>query len=239
MTLGLAAENAAPLTEPGVPLLRVRDVFKIYREGDVETVALRGASLDLGPAEMVCLYGPSGSGKSTLLSVIAGLVLPSAGQVVMEGLDLARAGEAERAAVRARRIGIVFQRDNLIPFLSAAENVALAARFAGQADPLGRSRDLLAAVGLGGRARHLPRQLSGGEAQRAGVAVALAGDPAVLLGDEITGELDSATAAELVALLQAERRRRGLALLLATHDASIAAAADRRLLMRDGAVAEG
>lgn len=218
------------------PLLSARDVFKIYREGSVETVALRGASLDVHAGELVSLLGPSGSGKSTLLSIAAGLALPSAGQVVLDGRDITRLGEPERARVRANDVGIVFQRGNLIPHLTAEENVALAGQARGNRAATERARDLLADVGLGERRDHYPRQLSGGEAQRVGVAVALANDPRLVLGDEITGELDSATAERILELLLRERERRGLCMVLVTHDPAVAKIADRRLAMSDGVV---
>jgi putative ABC transport system ATP-binding protein len=222
-------------TADGV-LISVRDVFKVYREANAETVALRGASLDLRAGEFVSLMGRSGSGKSTLVSVMAGLALPTAGQVILDGRDITRLDEAERAEVRATRIGLVFQSGNLIPFLSAAENVQLALQLSGRTGANGRARDLLGEVGLAARLNHYPRQLSGGEVQRVAIAVALALDPALLIGDELTGELDSATSERVMDLLRSVRRQRQLSIMLVTHNPELAALADRRLELADGAV---
>ena len=225
-----------PAVAGGGTLISVRDVFKVYREATTETVALRGASLELGPGEFISLMGRSGSGKSTLVSVMAGLALPTAGQVIVDGRDITRLSEAERAEVRAKRIGLVFQSGNLIPFLTAAENVRLALQLAGRATGNGRARDLLDEVGLAARLNHFPRQLSGGEVQRVAIAVALALDPALLIGDELTGELDSATAEQVMGVLREVRRQRQLSIMLVTHNPELAALADRRLELVDGVV---
>jgi putative ABC transport system ATP-binding protein len=216
--------------------MQVRGAFKIYREGDAETVALQGANLDLGAGEFVSLTGASGSGKSSLLWIMAGLSLPSAGQVIFEGSDLTRLDEAARAEVRAGNIGVVFQRGNMLPFLTAEENLALAVRIAGGAQPARKARELLGEMGLRDRLRHYPRQLSGGEAQRVGVAVALVNQPRLLLGDEITGELDTATSEAVMELLLRLQRDRGLTVLVVTHNAQVAAMADRTLAISDGVV---
>ena len=218
------------------PLARLRDVFKIYREGSTETVALRGTDLDLPRGRMTSLVGPSGSGKSTMLSLLAGLSLPSAGQVIFEGTDISRLDESARARLRAERMGMVFQSGNLIPFLNALENVQLAERLAGKPGKASHARELLSEVGLAQRLNHLPRQLSGGEAQRVSIAVALANDPDLLLGDELTGELDSATAAKVMDVLRGAWERRHLTILLVTHNRDLAAQADHRLRLLDGIV---
>lgn len=218
------------------PIARLRDVFKIYREGSTETVALRGADLELHRGRMTSLVGPSGSGKSTMLSLLAGLALPSAGQVMFEGTDISRLDETARARLRAERMGMVFQSGNLIPFLSAIENVQLAERLVGKRSKASRARDLLSEVGLAQRLNHLPRQLSGGEAQRVSIAVALANDPDLLLADELTGELDSATAAKVMEVLRGVWERRHLTILLVTHNRDLAAQADYRLRLLDGTV---
>lgn len=237
-----ATDLASGLGDLGGPsnagaVVVARDVFKIYNRGRSETVALRGASLDIAPGEFVSLMGPSGSGKTSLLSIVAGLSAPSAGQVVVDGLDLGELDETGRAKWRSERVGIVFQRGNLLPFLSAEENVALVARRGcGRREAKERSRRLLEALGLADRARHRPDRLSGGEAQRAGIAVALANDPALVLGDEITGELDTATTEQVMDLLVAEQRERGFTMVLVTHNPAVGALADRALEMRDGTV---
>jgi putative ABC transport system ATP-binding protein len=233
--------DAAPIaeeamTEPAAPSVAAHDLFKIYKQGPSETVALRGASLEVRSGEFVSLMGPSGSGKSSLLAILAGLARPSAGSVVVEGQDLGRLDEAGLARWRAERVGVVFQRGNLLPFLSAAENVALVARRLGRAAARRRAGELLEALGLAERAHHRPGRLSGGEAQRAGIAVALANEPQLLLGDEVTGELDSETSAQVMSLLRGLQRERGLTLFLVTHDPGVAAQADRRLQITDGVV---
>jgi putative ABC transport system ATP-binding protein len=227
---------ARPGAEPVPALVRATDLFKIYREGDVETVALRGASLELPRGQVTSLVGPSGSGKSTLLALLAGLALPSAGTILLGDEDITRLDEAGRARLRARRIGIVRQSGNLVPFLSALENVELAMQLAGSGDRRRRARELLAELGLGGRLHHRPRQLSGGEAQRVAVAAALANQPDLLLADEVTGELDSGTAAQVVEVILDAWRQRGLTVLLVTHDPQLAAGAQRRLTLTDGVV---
>ena len=234
----MAALTPRPAVAGNETLISVRDVFKVYREATTETVALRGASLELAPGEFISLMGRSGSGKSTLVSVMAGLTLPTAGQVIVDGRDITRLSEAERAALRAKQIGLVFQSGNLIPFLTAAENVRLALQLAGRATGNGRARDLLDEVGLAARLNHFPRQLSGGEVQRVAIAVALALDPALLIGDELTGELDSATAERVMAVLREVRRQRRLSIMLVTHNPELAALADRQLELVDGVVVQ-
>jgi putative ABC transport system ATP-binding protein len=223
--------------QPGQPIVRLLDLFKIYREGSTETVALRGANMELPRGRLTSLIGPSGSGKSTLLSLVAGLALPSAGQVVVDGKDISRLDESERARMRSATMGLVFQSGNLIPFLSALENVETAMSLAPDKKVRSkRARELLTEVGLGHRFHHRPSQLSGGEAQRVAVAVALANDPEVLLADELTGELDSATADQVIQLLAEIWQRRGLTILLVTHNLELAARADHRLRLVDGVV---
>ena len=231
------AEEGKP--GPAAASIVGRDLFKIYKQGPSETVALRGASLEVRSGEFVSLMGPSGSGKSTLLAILAGLARPSAGSVVVEGEDLGKLDEAGLARWRAERVGVVFQRGNLVPFLTAAENVALVARRRlGRATARQRADELLDLLGLADRAHHRPGRLSGGEAQRAGIAVALANDPGLLLGDEVTGELDSETSEQVMGVLTGLQRDRGLTLFLVTHDPGVAARADRRLEITDGLVRE-
>jgi ABC-type lipoprotein export system ATPase subunit len=233
MPLDVVEESAGN----GSNALSARGLFKIYKEGATETVALRGADLEVRRSEFVSLVGPSGSGKSTLLTILGGLALPSAGSVLMDGRDITRLDESERAQVRAASLGIVFQKGNLVPFLSALENVELAMRIHGRKPgDRARARALLTELGLGNRMHDHPRRLSGGEAQRVAIAVALANEPAVLLGDEVTGELDSATSDAALELLLRIQRERGLAMLLVTHNPAIGARADRRLAIVDGLI---
>ena len=224
-------------TPPAEPLVELKDVFKIYKEGVTETVALRGASMKLPRGRTTSLVGPSGSGKSTLISLVAGLGVPSAGQVFVGGTDISRLDESQRARLRAERIGVVFQSGNLIPFLSAIENVELAMTIAGKRVGVGQAaHSALIELGLGSRIHHRPAQLSGGEVQRVAVAVALANDPDLLLADELTGELDSATADQVLAMLAETWSGRELTVLLVTHNRELAARADHRLRLVDGLV---
>jgi ABC-type lipoprotein export system ATPase subunit len=184
--------------------------------------------------------GPSGSGKSTLVHVMAGLLEPNGGSVMIDNQDLTRLEPDERARRRRRRIGVVLQRDNLHPLLDVSGNVALPLRLDGQApgEVRGRVAELLDAVGLTGRERHTPPQLSGGEAQRIAIATALAPKPRVLLADELTGELDEGNTEGVLDLLEEIRAREGTAILTVTHNPQVAARADRRMTMWDGQVVD-
>jgi putative ABC transport system ATP-binding protein len=216
--------------------VRVDEVCKTYREGAVDTPVLRAASLELIRGETTSLAGVSGSGKSTLISLLAGLMLPDSGRVVFDGRDISDLDEVARARLRARRIGVVLQRGNLIPFLTAVENVELAIQLGGGDRPGARARELLSELGLANRLDHLPRRMSGGEAQRVGVAMALANGPDLLLADEVTGELDSSSAEEVMRIIFDAWRERGLTVLFVTHSSELAARAQRRLRLRDGRV---
>jgi len=223
-------------TTPG-PAVEAVDLYRFYHAGDDETLALQGVSLQLDPGEIVAVTGPSGSGKSTLLACLAGLDEPDGG-VVRYGPDrMSRRREAERAALRARHIGMLFQSGNLLDHLTVEQNITLAQRLAGRVDHNG-ARELLASVGLAERAKAQPTTLSGGEAARAGLAVALANHPTVILADEPTGELDEATADQLMMMLRG-RTRAGAAVLLVTHDAAVAAEADREIRLVDGRIDDG
>jgi len=218
--------------------IELENLYKIYKEGDIETVALRGAGLTVRRGEFVAIVGRSGSGKSTLLSILGGLALPSAGHVRIYGEDMARMNEAQRAEVRRHRIGIVYQTDNLIPFLSALENVMLPMQLAGIHGCMQAARALLAEVGLSQRLRHKPGMLSGGERQRVAIAVALANSPQLLLADELTGELDATTADVVMDLLARLNERRKLTLLVVTHNKTVASRAGRLVRMVDGQLTE-
>ena len=209
-------------------------LYRFFHAGDEETLALQGVSLTVCRGELVAVVGPSGSGKSTLLACLAGLDEPDGGRVLIEGERLSRRPEPERAALRARRIGVLFQSGNLLDHLTAAENVVLAQRVAGRPNPA-RAAALLEALGLARRAHARPAELSGGETARAGLAVALANDPAVVLADEPTGELDSASEARVLDLLWAHAAAGG-AVVVATHSPAVAAAASRTLHLQDGRV---
>jgi putative ABC transport system ATP-binding protein len=217
-------------------MVRVDGVSKTYRDGELETRVLHQASLELERGETASLTGVSGSGKSTLVSVLAGLLVPDSGRVVFGGSDLGGLDDTERARLRANRIGIVLQTGNLIPFLTAAENVSLAIELAGGTRGPARARELLAELGLADRTDHLPRRMSGGEVQRVSVAVALANEPELLLADEVTGELDSASAEQVMSVIFDAWRERGLTVLFVTHSAELAAQAQTRLRLEDGGV---
>jgi ABC-type lipoprotein export system ATPase subunit len=222
------------------PVIEAKGLYHIYREAELETVALRGADLALARGTWTSVMGPSGSGKSTLLHVMAGLVEPSGGAVMIDGQDLTRLPSAERARRRRSRIGVVLQRDNLHPLLNVADNVALPLRIDGRStrDVHGTVSDLLQRVGLADRRRHHAGELSGGEKQRAAIAVALAPRPQVLLADEPTGELDEETAAEVLDLIAAIRAEAGTTVMTVTHNVDVAARADVRVTMRDGLVVD-
>ncbi len=221
-----------------MPLVQVDEVSKTYREGPSVTHVLHAASLELAAGETTSLVGVSGSGKSTLLGLIAGLMVPESGRVVFDGQDITDLDDTARARLRAGRIGIVLQSGNLIPFLTAVENVELAIELGGGGRSAPRARELLSDLGLAGRLHHLPRRLSGGEAQRVSVAVALANEPDLLLADEVTGELDSANAEQVMEVISDASRDRGLTVLFVTHSRDLAARAARRLGLVNGCVVE-
>jgi putative ABC transport system ATP-binding protein len=213
--------------------LEAHNLYRFYHAGEEETLALRGVSLSLRPAETVAITGPSGSGKSTLLNCLAGLDEPDGGWVAVMGKRMTRRPEAERTALRARYIGVLLQSGNLLDHLTVADNLSVAISLAPGDRHRVRVDAALEAVGLAGRARALPAQLSGGELARAGLALALINDPPFLLADEPTGEVDTANEAQLLDLL-AERARKGSANLLVTHSPAVASVADRVLHLVDG-----
>ena len=222
----------------GFGMIHVRDVVMRLTSGGRSVTVLDGVSLDIARGECVAVTGPSGSGKSTLLGLVAGLDTPTSGSVVVDGVDLGPLDEDALARFRRDRIGFVFQSYHLIPTLTAVENVAIPLELAGVADARARAARLLDDVGLGARGHHYPVQLSGGEQQRVALARAISREPGVLLADEPTGNLDSATGAAIIDLLLALNRERGSTLMLVTHDAALAAQADRRIALKDGRVAE-
>ncbi|WP_246023738.1 ABC transporter ATP-binding protein [Nocardia yunnanensis] len=215
------------------PVLRAEQLYRFYRAGAEETLALRGVSLSVDAGETVAVTGPSGSGKSTLLACLSGIDEPDGGFVHLGTERMSHRPEMERAALRGRRIGVLLQAGNLMPHLTVAQNIELVQRLVGR-----RERptpgEILDAVGLADRMRARPGQLSGGEATRAGLAVALANAPSVLLADEPTGELDDATEAAILDLLR-RRAEAGCAVLVVSHSGAVAGWADRVLHLRDGA----
>jgi putative ABC transport system ATP-binding protein len=220
-------------------LIRVRDVVMRLPSGGRSLTILDGITLDVAAGEVLAITGPSGSGKSTLLGLVAGLDRPSAGSIVVAGIDITRLDEDALARFRRETLGYVFQSYHLIPTLTAVENVAVPFEIAGAPNALARARVLLDDVGLGDRAHHYPVQLSGGEQQRAALARAVALEPGLLLADEPTGNLDSATGTRIIELLLELKRRRGATLVLVTHDEALARHADRVVTLRDGRVKNG
>jgi putative ABC transport system ATP-binding protein len=219
-------------------MIDLRDISKTVRSGDQPLTILHSLTLSINRGQFMAIVGPSGSGKSTLLGLIAGLDAPSTGEVVIDGVDITRLDEDALARLRGEKIGFVFQFFHLIPSLTAYENVAVPMEIAGVANVGRRASALLDEVGLTGRAHHYPSQLSGGEQQRVALARALANDPAIVLADEPTGNLDTSTGRNILELLRGIHRSRGTTIILVTHDAELAGIADSRLVLRDGRVVE-
>jgi putative ABC transport system ATP-binding protein len=220
-------------------VLEARGLAKTYDTGGAEVLALRGVDLAVERGEFLAIMGPSGSGKSTLLNLLAGLDRPTAGEVRLDGDRIDRLSETELARLRRRKIGFVFQFFNLVPNLSVVENVELPLLLSGRGRRQARASavELLSELGVGDKRGAAPALLSGGQQQRVALARALANTPEIVLGDEPTGNLDSAAAREVLALLRAARER-GQTLLVVTHDARVAAAADRVVTLRDGLVSD-
>jgi putative ABC transport system ATP-binding protein len=216
-------------------VLEASSLYRFFHAGDDEALALQGVSVTVAAGEVVAVTGPSGSGKSTLLACLAGLEEPDGGTVRVAGRRISRLPEADRARIRAERIGVLYQQANLVGHLSVRQNVLLAQRIAGGGAGAAWREELLERCGIASRADARPAQLSGGELARAGLAVALANDPPVILADEPTGELDEVTAERVLGLLR-ERAAAGAAILVVTHSPQVAAAADRELRLRDGKV---
>ncbi len=216
-----------------MPLIQMRDVEKVYRMDGVEVRALRGISLSVEGGEFVAIMGPSGSGKSTCMNILGCLDRPTSGIYTLDGTDVTTLDDAALARVRNRRLGFVFQSFNLLPRTPAIENVELPMIYAGEPNRRERALAALEAVGLRARADHLPTQLSGGEQQRVAFARALVMSPQIILADEPTGNLDSATADEIMALLE-RLSRQGITIVLVTHEQDIAAHARRLVQFRDG-----
>jgi putative ABC transport system ATP-binding protein len=215
-------------------MIELRGVSKTVMSGPSPLTILHPLDLTVPAGRSLAITGPSGSGKSTLLGLIAGLDAPTAGRILIDGMDITDLGEDALAKLRGEKIGFVFQFFHLIPSLTALENVLVPMEIAGRADAAPRARALLDEVGLSGRGHHYPSQLSGGEQQRVALARALANDPPILLADEPTGNLDSANGRHIMDLLLTVNRARGTTLVLVTHDASLAALTESQLGLRDG-----
>jgi len=220
------------------PMLRVSGLtHKVSLETDTLTI-LQGVNLEINRGESVAIVGRSGSGKTTLLGLLAGLDTPSQGTVELDGAEISRLSEDERAILRARRVGFVFQSFQLLPALSALENVMLPLELAGIEAPHQRARDLLERVGLGERLNHTPRQLSGGEQQRVAIARAFASEPSILFADEPTGNLDNRTGQSVSDLLMDLNREQGATLVMVTHDERLAARCNRTFHIEAGVLSE-
>jgi putative ABC transport system ATP-binding protein len=220
-------------------MIEIRDLQKTYRVGEIDVHALRGVDLSVARGEFVAIVGPSGSGKSTLFHILGGLTPPTSGSIHIDGRDLLGMTEAERTNLRKTGVGFVFQKYNLLPTLTAADNIEIARDIADQKGPLDPQFDeILGLLGLKGRLHHKPRALSGGEQQRVAIARAIVNHPALLLADEPTGNLDTTNSEAVLGLLRDLNKRLGQTILMITHNPEAAAYADRIVKMRDGRVVE-
>ena len=228
------------LAPTSTPLIELSGVTKVYREGDAERAVLRGVDVTINRGELCVLVGRSGSGKSTLLNLIGGIDVPTAGEIVVDGLRVAHASETARTLFRRHHIGFVFQFFNLIPTLTVEENLRLPLELNGRAAPeaRARARALLAEVGLADRSAAFPEHLSGGEQQRVAVARALIHDPALVLADEPTGNLDLDTGRQVLSLLDRLTRQAGRTMVMVTHSVEVVGLADRTFRLQDGRLIE-
>lgn len=222
-------------------IIKLENVWKIYEMGEVRVNALRGVTLEINSRDFVAITGASGSGKSTMMNLVGCLDLPSKGTIFLDGRDISKLSESELAQIRGRKIGFIFQQFNLIPNLSALENVMLPMEF--QDLPIENARkratDLLNMVELGDRMHHLPSQLSGGEQQRVAIARSLSNDPEVVLADEPTGNLDSKSGSDVIDLLKDLWRKEGKTIIMVTHDLNLAGRAKRKIQLKDGQITKG
>jgi putative ABC transport system ATP-binding protein len=220
-------------------IIDVHDLRKIYHVGDVEVHALRGVNLTVAEGEFLCVVGPSGSGKTTLFHILGGLTPPTSGSITMEGRDLLKMSDGDRTRLRRDTVGFVFQKYNLLPTLTAEQNIEIARDIAGKPpENQDQFRGILALLGLEGRMHHKPRALSGGEQQRVAIARAIVNNPAILLADEPTGNLDTENSAIVLDLLRKLNREFRQTILMITHNPEAAAYGDRIVKMRDGRIVE-
>ncbi|HEY2849692.1 MAG TPA: ABC transporter ATP-binding protein [Gemmatimonadaceae bacterium] len=219
-------------------MLSARDLTKEYQSGSTRLAVLKHVSFDIPQGAFVSIVGPSGSGKTTLLGLLAGLDTATAGSVTLDGADLTRLSEDQRALLRGERVGFIFQTFQLIPTLTAIENVQVPLELRGEPDAATRAASLLTRVGLGDRMEHFPTQLSGGEQQRVAIARAFSNSPRILFADEPTGNLDGDTGAKIVQLLEELNRESGSTVIIVTHDIGLAQRAGRMLRLKDGVIVE-
>jgi len=220
-------------------ILKTENLWKVYRQGKVEVLALRGVNVDVPPGEFLSVMGPSGCGKSTLLHVIGGLASPTRGRVLLDGNDLSALSDAERTRLRRHKVGFVFQRFNLLPTLNARDNIALAQHIHGDGFDPHRFEVVSSMLGLSGRLTHKPSELSGGEQQRVAIARAIINEPKIVLADEPTGNLDSKSSDNVLAMLRQLNRDLGQTIVMITHNPDAAAYGHRVIHMRDGLVVDG
>jgi putative ABC transport system ATP-binding protein len=219
-------------------MIEIRDLKKVYRVGEVDVQALRGVNLSVARGEFLCVVGPSGSGKSTLFHILGGLTPPTSGEIHIHGRDLLKMTDAERTDLRKRTVGFVFQKYNLLPTLTAEENIEIARDIAGRPEKDPQFDLVLKLLGIDGRMHHKPRALSGGEQQRVAIARAIVNHPAILLADEPTGNLDTENSQVVLELLRSLKDRFGQTILMITHNPEAAAVGDRIVKMRDGRIVE-
>jgi putative ABC transport system ATP-binding protein len=219
-------------------MLIAREVTREYRSGDQQLTVLRDVSFEIDQGAFVAIVGPSGSGKTTLLGLLAGLDTPTRGRVILDGADLTSMSENDRARLRGEKVGFVFQTFQLIPTLTARENIQVPLELRGSNGAAERADELLERIGLAERGHHFPAQLSGGEQQRVAIARAFANSPRILFADEPTGNLDAKTGGRVLELLESLNRESGSTIVLVTHDATLASRASRRIRLHDGMVVE-
>ena len=236
MSTGASEQDGAARVDGAGPVVTAQDVTRRYGEGDTAVDALAGVTIDIEPRKLTAVMGPSGSGKSTLMHILAGLDRPTTGEVFIAGTKLAELGDTELTKLRRRHIGFIFQFFNLLPMLTAEENIALPLSLAGEKPDQAFFDELVKRVGLADRLTHRPSELSGGQQQRVAIARALVSKPTVVFADEPTGNLDSKTGGQILELLHESVENYGQTMVMVTHEARAAAAADRILFLADGRI---